>query len=71
MQNWVHDAIIIRDGRLKDTMLTNLPVPYDFWISLGTYSMIVQLRRLIVYSTNDKSEAVSVDGVTLPLIILI
>ena len=52
-------------------MLTNLPVPYDFWVGLGTYSMIVQLRRLIVYSTNDKSEAVSVDGVTLPLIILI
>ena len=25
-------AIIIRDGRLKDTMLTNLPVPYDLFI---------------------------------------
>ena len=28
--NWVRDAIIIRDGRL--TMLTNLPVPFDFCV---------------------------------------
>ena len=31
--NWDTDAIIIRDGRLWDTMLTNLPIIYDLSIS--------------------------------------
>ena len=45
------DSLLLSTVHTSAAMLTNPPVPYDLW-QVGAFSVIVQLCRLMVYSTS-------------------
>ena len=69
MQNWDVNSIVIviKDSRLKDTMLTKLPVPYD---NCAYYTISRPLNMGSVHIFNQKKALVGAFSVIVKLPII-